>query len=133
MATVAASPEQEYYRDAQVLITDQRVVIGSTTFPLATISAVQLRRLPRDWRPFLLMLVMVSGLAWSVFENGLVIVGIIVSLFLGLTLILLRETKPKYTVELSQASKPVTILTSYDWDYTSRVAAALTHAHQARV
>jgi hypothetical protein len=62
-----------------------------------------------------------------------VIVGIIVSLFLGLTLILLHETKPKYTVELSQASKPVTILASDDRDYISRVTAALTHAHQARV
>jgi hypothetical protein len=133
MATAAASPEQEYFHDAQILVTDQHAVIGSTTIPLATISAVRHRRLPRDWRPILAMLVMVSGLAWSVYDHGLLVMGIIVGLFLGLTLILLRETKPKYTVELTQASKPVTVLTSYDRDYTSQVATALSHARQAHV
>jgi hypothetical protein len=132
MATVAASPEQEYFHDAQILITDQRAVIGSTTIPVATIAMVQQRRLPRDWRPILVMLVMVSGLAWSVYDHGLLVMGIIVGLFLGLTLILLRETKPKYTVELTQSSKPVTVLTSYDEEYTAQVAAALTLAHQGR-
>jgi hypothetical protein len=131
MATVAASCEQEFYRDEQILVTDQRAVIGSTTIPVATITAVQHRRLPRDWRPVLLMLVMVSGLAWSVQDHGMLLMGIIVGLFLGLTLILLRETKPEYTVELTQASKPVTVLTSYDRDYATQVAAALTQAYQA--
>ncbi len=69
-------------------------------------------------------------LAWALYEHGFVVMGIIVGLFLGLTLILLGETKPKYTVELTQASKPVTVLTSYDGEYTAQVAAALTQAYQ---
>jgi hypothetical protein len=130
MAVVAPPAEQEYYRDIQVLVTNQRVKIGSTTFPLETITAVKRHQTLRDLRPALVMFVVASVLVWCLLEQDPLVIGVVAAIFLGLTLILASEAKPKHMVVLTQSGQPIKTLTSYDRDYITKVVAAVADALQ---
>jgi hypothetical protein len=130
MAVVAPSTDQEYYRDTRILVTNQRVVIGSTTFPLETITAVKRRQTLRDLRPALLMFVVASVLVWCLLEQDPLVLGVVAAIFLGLTLILASEAKPKHMVVLTQSGQHIKTLTSYDRDYITKVVAVVADALQ---
>ena len=112
MASVAAPAEQEYYRHAQVLVTSQRAVIGYTTFPLETVTAVKHRQTLRDWRPVLLMAAVGSVLVWCLLEQDPFVIAVVAALFLGLTLILASETRPRHMVVLTQSAAKLEVLMS---------------------
>jgi hypothetical protein len=128
MSSSAFATEREYYAGASTEITSERAVLQGTVFPLAQIEAVALRRVPGDRRPALLMAVVALILAWCVRDLGFIAMGVVGSLFVLMSIVLVLAARPHYVLVLELDTGRRDVLTSSDRAWMTQIAEALERA-----
>lgn len=122
--------ETTYFQEGNVLITNIRAVLGTTTYPVANITSVSVGTIPPN-RMIGVIIAIVGGLmAACSFGGGRnmlggIIVGLII-LAIGILIAVLQKTR--YVVKIGSAGAEKDGLVSTDQAYIQRVVEAMNQA-----
>jgi len=121
--------ETTILQEANVKITDRRLLIGTETYGISNIRSVQLTRQGRNKKPLLWVTIGILLALWGTVPEGpsieffnigivMVIVGILVFLFV----------KPPYTIQIETTSNKFGVLNTADISLTKRIVNAMNQA-----
>ena len=122
--------ETTLLQEGPVKITNLRAIIGTLTYPMSQIKAVNVTRRGRSRKPLLLAIPGILFIAWSLIDQtdqffGFFIIGIEL-IIIGIVLVLMA--KPTYAVQIGSGSGDNSILRSTDKTFIQRIADAMNKA-----
>ncbi len=124
--------EQSFFNEGDVSVTQSRVTIGSTVYPINGITAIRTVAIPAR-RGYIITIGVVGLLCLlSSIGNGSFMVAIIGVLLIGLTVFLWRQAKPTHQLVFGTAGAEQQALSSKDSAYIVRVSRAINEALVAR-
>ena len=122
--------ETTILQDGVVKITNLRTLIGTTTYAMSDIKAVNLTKQAKTHRPFWLVIGGILLIAWAVIDETTQFreffnIGILL-VIIGITLFVIA--KPSYAVQIGSTSGETSILRSTDINFIQKIVNAMNSA-----